>query len=217
MRAFVGVGTGRCGTNSLTRIVGACRDTSVYHERYIGPWYGAPNRELLLRIEESKSELFGEVQCQLLPHLAELRRRWPDLPIVCMHRAEDEVVKSHIDNIRPMLRPIDKKGGVTEHYPVIDAHTHKQALHFWWRLYEEATQGIPGKVIHLGMSELNDDDRIVNLFDFLGIPENDRVLLEHRRYGMQGFELDDTEIKVRKRMGVEWLRRRDKSLERSFS
>ena len=87
---FVGVGTGRCGTNSLTEIVDACKNASVTHERYQLNWYEV-NENLGKMLSEFRAiakdgVLAGDVSQANAPHVGELRSSFPALKVVCLHR-----------------------------------------------------------------------------------------------------------------------------------
>lgn len=195
MRAFIGVGPGRCGTTSLARILNGCKNTMVTHEAYPSPWYKAERNigALVLAMRGSGGVLTGDVSCTHLPHLGALRDPIRDLKIVCLHRHKDEVVRSFMKRKHlPPLRPSDREIRMnnlarmgydpesTLLWPVIDAASSEQAWGFYWEMAEEIMAGIADPVLHLQMRQLNDDFSLEKLFDFLEIPESDRVFPKQR-------------------------------------
>ena len=203
MRSFIGIGTGRCGTKSLTNIIKACKNTRVSHEHFPSNWYApGPNiGRLIIGMRSGKhpsfpttgrSTLIGEVSCALLPHVQAIRDPVPDLRVICLHRNREDVVKSFMSwmvpsNLRPSDRVLraEKFSGtnipdVVERFPVIDAATPEQAWGFYWEMAEKLMEAVKEPVKHVWMNSLNDDYTLESIFDFLEIPSQDRVLCDRR-------------------------------------
>ena len=185
---FIAIGTGRCGTVSLSRIIGACDNVLCTHESYVTNWYEpkmSKLNKLLEFLEKSYcgNELRGEVQPHILPHLPFFKKRLPHLKIICLHRPCEEVVASFlrrgIDKLRPSARPYQKNTKWVYRLPDIEAHSHADAVRCYWEMYEKYMAEMEG-AFHLQTRELNDDGKIAGLFDFLEIPEEDRVFIEDR-------------------------------------
>ena len=191
---WVGIGTGRCGTKSLAAIVESCKNTEVGHEtrQYISQWY---SNDLCLtewcQMAQAKAEegvLVGEVQLYMLPHIMFLRQRIPQLKVVHLHRDKQATVNSHVQKLKPMFRPFDKAKYYRDgspwagRYPLIDAASSEQAYEFWWEMYEALGNTLTDPVFHINMEDLNNDDEIRQLFDFLEIPEEDRIIPEQRNW-----------------------------------
>ena len=194
MRAFVGVGTGRCGTQSLKHILSACKNTEVTHEAYPSEWYKAGPRigQLILKMRDSGDTLTGEVSCNILPHINRIRDAIKDLPVICLHRNRDEVVESFEKFLPPLLRPDDRRSRMNMlemdgwnpdkvmRWPVIDAATPTQAWRFYWEYAEKLMSIVKSPVKHIWMKSLNDDFCLTELFDFLDVPIGDRVYSNRR-------------------------------------
>jgi len=109
---FVGIGTGRCGTVSLSRIIGACRHVCCTHERFVTNWY-TPKESRLIKLKNfllesyESGELHGEIQPHLLPHVPLLRKWIPELRIICLHRPCEEVVALMMGESGPEDGPQD--------------------------------------------------------------------------------------------------------------
>jgi len=195
---FVGVGTGRCGTTSLDRIVNACSNTRVTHEAYQMYWYEVNSRvgDLIRDMREGGSTgvLVGESSQACGPHVSNLRSAFSGLKVVCLHRDQESTVESFMNSLPPMLRPGDKMkwidgamGDTTQAraskcFPLIDANNARQACGFYWEMYESLMSQITDPVFHIGVEELNDDSRLSEMFEFLGIPADDIVFLEKRKF-----------------------------------
>ena len=196
MRAFIGVGPGRCGTVSLRQIVGACKNTNITHEAYPSDWYSAGPRigQLIRNMQNSGETLTGEVSCNLLPHINRIRDAVRGLPVVCMHRSREETVQSLMGHLPPLLRPEDRRRRTVAlemdgwnpdkilRWPVIDAATVVQSWEFYWEYAEKLMQLVVPPVKHIWMRSLNDDFCIESIYNFLDIPRVDRVIPTRRNW-----------------------------------
>lgn len=195
---FVGIGTGRCGTNSLAKIVGACENTHTTHEMYQLYWYETNSRlgDMIRDMRErgKKGILRGEISQAVGPHVGELRSSFPDLKVVCLHRDKASTVASFMNFGSFMIRPQDKRKWVEgcmgndaranaqRAFPLIDAVTTEQAFGFYWEMYEEIMRRIAAPVLHLDVTNLSKDEKVTELFEFLQIPADDRRYLEQRKF-----------------------------------
>ncbi len=198
MTPFIGIGTGRCGTQSLARIVAACKKTVVSHENYKSDWYKAeaPIEKMIdaAKRAQRNGSLFGEVSCHLLPHVPMIASKIPGLKIIVMQRDMDGTVDSLLrwckgrDSVRPLeqIRLHNSEEGferrLAGRFPLIDAADSKQAWEFYFQMYASAVEYIretfPVKV--MDMDELNGD--LDDLFDYLDIPAANRRYPEERVY-----------------------------------
>ena len=194
----MGVGTGRCGTTSLAKIIDYCKNTFVGHELYQLMWYEVTSELGRMIIEMRKvarsGVLCGDTSSAYLPNIGHLRDSFKDMPVVCLHRDKESTVESFMDYGLRCIRPGDKQGWVDRCmgpnvrakaqgcFPIIDAATHHQAFGFYWEFCEALMEKIPEPVCHLDINDLNDDAKLHMLFDFLSIPECDRLYMEERRF-----------------------------------
>lgn len=189
---FIVFGTGRCGTTSLHKMLTNCENTSVLreHSPYKVNWYKPDESKLRglvqwLKKESNKDRLPGSVARYWLPHITYLRKKVPELKLICLHRDKEGTVKSWMQwkaaakGPKDRLRP--KRKHLYDVFPIIDAHTIQQSYEFYWEMYEEWSHSIEG-VYHIDMLELNDKTKVEAIFDYLEIPEQDRVFLEKTRY-----------------------------------
>jgi hypothetical protein len=191
-RPFLGIGTGRCGTLSLTRIVEACANTWVAHEN---PAFRSPWSER----DESAMEAFvqhahwgrrdglcvGDVALYWLPHVEHIREALPDLAVICLQRDKAATVAS-LERKCPgytLLRPQDRRHNPEwwDLLPEIDAPTTRDAWSRYYDFYYEQVAAMEG-VLHVRTEDLDQDATVLRILDHLGIPEEDRVLLTERRH-----------------------------------
>lgn len=196
---FVGIGTGRCGTTSLSVIVGACKKTICTHERYQLSWYevNEEHGRLIRQFRESAENgiLIGDVGCSLVTGIGHFRSSIPKLKVICLHRDKNETVESFRKFGWQKLRPDDKRAWldrcyssnghftatVIKAFPIIDAINADQACGFYWEFYEALMAKIAEPVIHIRTEELSQNLTLEKIFDFLEIPNSDRVYVEDRK------------------------------------
>jgi len=191
---MVGLGTGRCGTMSLATIVNGCDKADVTFEKYACPWYAECPKNILLLVEKldklaDAGILAGEVGGYLLPHLEIIRNAIPDLKIVWMERPIKNTVESFMRWCvgESRLRPQDKVrlGNQPQKIaplPMIDAATPEQSWQFYCEMYHRHFEMVSPAAWLMQMEMLNNDACLNDLFGYLDIPEEDRVLPEQRQH-----------------------------------
>ncbi len=101
-RLILGVGTGRCGTLSLSRLLNRQPGLRVTHERqpYL-PWKCESPRDLIaarlnaLRADNAGSAIAGDVAFYYLNYLPDALELDDRLRVVCLRRPKHEVVASY--------------------------------------------------------------------------------------------------------------------------
>ena len=97
---ILGLGTGRCGTHSLTDLLNRQPDSIFTHEEFpLLHWKQLPGRPgiaaRLSRIRRSRSARFiGDVGSFYLPYVEEIMALEPDVRFICLERPRDAVVSS---------------------------------------------------------------------------------------------------------------------------
>jgi len=185
-----GLGTGRCGTYSLTKLLNAQPNTEIRHEAFGLPWkqdetklYNAVQSLFLLDCERA-----GDVGYYWLPYVSAVLSDYPDAKFVCLSRAREEVVESffnHTPNRNFWTKPD------SEHWSKEWKHTpedlsfprydldKRDALNQYWLDYHKGASGLeflyPDNFHVFHISTLNSREGQEEIFDFIGIPESERV------------------------------------------
>jgi hypothetical protein len=189
---FLGIGSGRCGTVSLARIVGGCANTLVSHENpaFRSPWD---------RRDEAAMEAFvthaswgqanglcvGDVALYWLPSVERIREEFPGLRVICLRRDKRATVES-LGRKCPgytLVRPQDR-----EHFPEwwdlfpeIPAETVEDGWSRYYDHYYEQAARLDG-VLHVRTEDLHDDATLTRIFDYLQIPARDRAYPAQRHH-----------------------------------
>ncbi len=188
MRApFIVFGTGRCGTSSLFEMLRYCKNVSILREQspYRVNWYN-PDKKILKDfiqwLKVDGEEVSGSVARYWLPHVEYLREQIPELKLICLHRNKKNTTRSWM---RWKGKPADRlrpgRGKMYDVFPKIDAHTIQQSYEFYWEMHEEWSRSIKG-VYHVNLLDLNDQEKVTAIFDYLEIPKEDRKYLSNTRH-----------------------------------
>ena len=200
MIPFLGIGTGRCGTKSLARIIGACKNTSIAHEcgAYACFWY-QKNLKIFYyfreQVESNPDKVVGDVAFYWLPHIAKLRKILR-LRVVCLHRDKESTVNSFLRlyDTKTRLRREDcprlGKMPTSDYYrnwiwwnrfPLIEGESPKECWEKYWDMYERESRKIKN-CYHLNLEDLNSNKELDKLFDYLRIARKDRKYIENRHH-----------------------------------
>lgn len=96
---IIGLGTGRCGSQSLASLLDSQGNTSVTHEcEAVLPW--VVNIEMLenklQQISTRPTKRIGDVAYYYLPYLPYLLENYPNIKFICMQRPMTETVVSYM-------------------------------------------------------------------------------------------------------------------------
>ena len=105
----LGIGSGRCGTLSLARLLNQQPDVQASHEEPpLLPWSGADAARVIgerfARMRRQReAPILGDVASFYLPYLDEIIAAEPEVRIICLKRPREEVVASFcrwLDQVR---------------------------------------------------------------------------------------------------------------------
>jgi glycosyltransferase involved in cell wall biosynthesis len=93
-----GLGTGRCGTRSLARLLALQEGVAVAHETCLLPWvFDEPKLlEHLGRIQRYGGRLVGDVAFYYLNYVDQILKRYPDSTFICLKRDKAATVASYL-------------------------------------------------------------------------------------------------------------------------
>lgn len=211
-RYVVGLGTGRCGTQSLSKLLNDCEDSNVSHEfRRIG----LPHRlswnfdidEINERIEffrQLDGRLVGDVASYYLNYIPYLIQRFPNLKIIYLIRDAEEVVESFYErteqrSVCPWLNIGHKyfifknyriNDGFYKCFPKFDYVNDKiEAIYEYCKLYKRIMNdylSMYDNILIVPTNKLNELQE--EIFDFLELPlvnRNYQFLWENKRGNIQ--------------------------------
>lgn len=182
---IIGVGTGRCGTKSLTKLLGIQEDTYASHERF-GPrvrWNCPPNLwpyRLWLDTLRNDKDIVADIGFMWTPHIGTYLN-WADkydrkVRIIGLKRDVDETVNSY-DKWKPNSDHWSYHGyretlpDQWDHcYPEFDTDSKRKGIRlFWHRVYniiENATDD--ERVRCFDTEDLNTEEGVRSILKFAG-------------------------------------------------
>lgn len=199
--SFIGIGTGRCGTKSLARILNHCKNVNVVHEGHLMPWDDPPKEDIesfidfLVRLDGLN--LKGEVSLNILPLVPILLHRITSLKIIHIWREKEAVVESfirmhgkisrlhkstveatnfHASRVRGQMHAL---AGSHQIFPTFDIEDIEQAYSHYWDFYMDEAAKIDG-VYKIYAPDLLSNSELHRMFDYLEIPIKDRKLIAAR-------------------------------------
>ena len=101
-QVIIGLGTGRCGTRSLTTVLNVQESTNITHEsqphlRWERNERGG--RDRLHRLLSRDSSFVGDVAFYHLPYVAQFRKLCPGVKFVCLRRDRDDCIRSLVNKM----------------------------------------------------------------------------------------------------------------------
>jgi hypothetical protein len=189
---IIGLGTGRCGTTSLSDFLSAQPEMKVIHEgriddlRHLIKWEG--DRENLLQwldTLEKKCEsqkYFGDVGRYFLPYVPLLISRFPNSKFICIKRDRQEVIKSFLHKTQGRNHWYDHDGKIwkkdliwDDTFPKFEQPDKAKAIGMFWDMYHEEIDRLiaqyPQNICCFSIKSLNETkgrQKILNFIEYQG-------------------------------------------------
>lgn len=182
-RYILGVGTGRCGTHSLARLLNAQVGVCCHHERgpYL-PWGAEPHHvKRAIRWLEEGGECKGHLRRPTLADvgymwitaLPALRERFGDrLTVIAIRRDREETIESFLAALPGYIHKNETKAH--KQFPTYTDVPLVEAWGRWWDWYYEQ---IPDEE-QVSMEYLNTRQGQGRILSKAGIPRAERIYLD---------------------------------------
>ncbi len=180
-KMVIGLGTGRCGTMSLSHLLDKQAGFDVTHETEHLPW--VCSREKLHRCISSiqlrsSAACAGDVAFYYLPYVNVIAEMI-DVRFICLWREKRETVESFLrklDGENPFVSMPSCGFGMSDSFPKYEMSL-KAALEFYWdKYYEEASRLASSHFRLWPTSILNDVEGQKQILEYVGIIEPTYVL-----------------------------------------
>ena len=186
---IISIGTGRCGSVSLSKFLSAHDKVSVLHEgrldsrkiRKLIKWENDEDNlfewlEFLLSLDGHK--FVGDTGMYYLPYIEQIIDKYPEVKIIVMERNKEEVVKSYIKKTTGRNHWFNHDGKEWEKddkwdpcYPKYDVHNKEEALEKYWEDYKNQTDNLilkfPEKIKKWTIQALNTTSGKNEILNFL--------------------------------------------------
>ena len=188
---IISIGTGRCGSVSLSKFLSAQEYVSVLHEgrldshkiRKLIKWGNDEKNlfewlEFLLSLDGNK--FVGDTGMYYLPYIEQIIDKYPQVKIIVMERDKEEVVKSYIKKTTGRNHWFDHDGKEWDKddkwdpcYPKYDIVNKEKALEKYWEDYKSQTDNLilkfPDKIRKWtiqSFNTLNGKNEILNFLNY---------------------------------------------------
>lgn len=186
---IISIGTGRCGSVSLSKFLSAQDKVSVLHEgrldsqkiRKLIKWENDEDNlfewlEFLLSLDGHK--FVGDTGMYYLPYIERIIDKYPEVKIIVMERNKEEVVKSYIKKTTGRNHWFDHDGKEWEKddkwdpcFPKYDVSSKEEALENYWEDYKNQTDNLilkfPEKIKKWTIQALNTTSGKNEILNFL--------------------------------------------------
>lgn len=186
------MGTGRCGTKSLSRLLSAQPGVVVPHEYMFPlPWEFSQTAIDSKIIELRK--FGGDVAFYYLNYVGYLSQIYPATQFVCMKREREATINSYLVKSENRNNWIEHGGSewmkspvYYNSYPKFNASSKKEALGMYYDLYYEKAETIEnelkGKFKIFSTEDLNTTEGVVQILNHCGILEHEMVVTTKCHY-----------------------------------
>jgi hypothetical protein len=207
-KIIVGIGSGRCGTLSLARLLSRQPDTVVRHEcRPVLPWdqarapHSIRDRFLKLMSLFPDARRVGDIASYYLPYVHDILDAFPDCGVACLKRPQDETIESFVKWVERVHGPgvnhwsRDRSGLQSNFwdgcFPKYDTRDIREGIRRYWHDYycraEDLAARFPDNVRIFEMEgTLNEADGVRKLLEWVGIPTGEQMLLRIRAHETAG-------------------------------
>ena len=186
---IISIGTGRCGSVSLSKFLSAQDKVSVLHEgrldsqkiRKLIKWENDEGNlfewlEFLLSLDGHK--FVGDTGMYYLQYIEQIIDKYPEVKIIVMERNKEEVVKSYIKKTTGRNHWFDHDGKEWEKddkwdpcFPKYDVSSKEEALENYWEDYKNQTDNLilkfPEKIKKWTIQALNTTSGKNEILNFL--------------------------------------------------
>lgn len=182
-KIIIGLGTGRCGTLSLSHLLNIQPNADVTHERKpILPWKF--DRTLIQqKIEsllESDRAIVGDVALYYLPYVPFIAKNYDNVDFICLKRDKTETIESFFNWVKgnPWSKEsdlFDENTYFFDSYPKYDTSDKKAAISQYWDEYYQLAEEYEKRYNFFKVfntQDLNTQSGVTSILEFLEIQDS---------------------------------------------
>lgn len=184
-KIIIGLGTGRCGTVSLSTLLNKQEGVVVTHERVRLPWVVNKKRfsAFFDNLLKNPSPVVGDVSFYLLPYVDIILNGFDDVKFICLQRDKESTIKSYLGKVEPPRnnwQDIGVKDIWDECFPTYDKGlTKAQSIGKYWDDYYDASKEwqskIPDKFKLFNTNDLNTDEGVSSILNFCELESSEII------------------------------------------
>lgn len=179
----IGIGTGRCGTRSLARIINSQPNVEFTHElKPVLPW-NFDQIQIDNRIEElqmSNAPIVGDAGFYYLNYVEYIISEIKNVRIVCLKRDKEGTVNSFLRKVKQRNHWQHHDGTKWQKdkrwdkaFPKYEANSRREAIAMYWEDYytkvSELVQKYPDHIKYMRTKELNEEPKVRAMLEFCGV------------------------------------------------
>lgn len=167
---IIGLGTGRCGTKSLTRLL-AAQGIEAEHERKPAlSWIGESNPGRHVR-QGLATAAWADVGFYYLPYIRRLMREFPGIRCICLRRDRAETIESFCRVGKPEWFTTNADGW-PKCFPTYESASMRELAARYWDEYYAAAREFECERFRIFDTEsLNSELGIGRMLGFVGITD----------------------------------------------
>lgn len=185
-----GIGTGRCGTVSLSKLLNSQKNSNFTHEiKPLLPWKFSKNEinKKLNQIIKRKPDYVGDIAFYYLPYVEYIIKKYPHTKFICLKRDKNETVESYDnktglknhwinhDGKKFMNDPYDKCFPKNNDKSLLKKQLISRYYDKYYSEVERLIKKYPNNILLFEMTYgLNTKKGINEILDFLEFPKNNR-------------------------------------------
>ncbi len=179
-----GLGTGRCGTTTLSHLLTEQESSSISHELggalpFLSWEKDRPSLLRFLGIIHNRSEAYvGDISFYLLPYVSDICRTFPSAKFIVLKRDKQETISSYMRKTEGRNHWMNHDGTEWKRdiwdkcYPKYNTSSKIEALSSYYDEYYEACERIKNdNFFFLNTEDLNDELKCSEMFEFCGYSE----------------------------------------------
>lgn len=194
-RIVIGLGTGRCGTDSFARLLNEQKDFKAFHEHFFLQWdeRDVVSAVLLFNhlLAQRGSRFVADVAFYWIRHVEKLIPLIPKTKFVCLWRERQEVIDSFDEHSKlrnywtsPTSKHWDERDENVLDFMMLSFPQYdlpkREAIGAYWDDYDRMSRRLekhfPGNFMRINMKDaLNTEEGMKRVFDFIHLPEDCRV------------------------------------------
>ena len=192
---IIGLGSGRCGTVSLYRLLNLQRDSYIKHEsKPMLTWIYDKEKidDKLEKILGKNKRYVGDVASYYLPYVEDILNKNQFTKFIILKRTRDEVVKSFLrkteKNKWNHWKENSKKKEANKWdsiFPKYNLDSKEEGIRRYWKEYYEKSENLlkkyPKNIKIFNIEDLNSRTKVKDILDFSGIREEDQRIIQNIR------------------------------------
>ena len=208
-RIVIGLGTGRCGSSSLTALLDAQPGCSITHEsRPVLRWQETERAidDKLADLVARRARIVGDVCHTWLPHIERVLERFESAVAICLSRDRTATVESLLRKTEgrdhwSASRPPGRRASYWDpRFPTYDLCDKRAAIARYWDEYDAAAAELqarfPERFRVFSTDALNSESGVAELLAFAGVEGGEILVGLHRNRGRRSRSTLETRSSV---------------------